>query len=278
MCGSVFRYDAWIENLQFLDNIYADTMIFSRITSEAWDQEEVRIKERIDDKILYYRAGEGDFIKNEIDMMKKAQESGIRCPKVYSYTSYGNLEICIFEYFEGHIMNKEDINLVRDHLRKANMTRQKEASIHMHLLLSSDVEFENAYQFYQEWVSELNGMNDFFQANAVQIDEKDLISLLPTNEFCVLTHGDLSEDNVIVNGSEVCIIDWECSGFFPIHVSRAMSSFETDYCEYDEIVRLLQQAIRSIRLKELENMRKVYQDISSFQTKKRDHKISCNHN
>ena len=40
-----------------------DTIIFSRITSEAWDQEEVHIKERIDDKILYYRAGEEDFIK-----------------------------------------------------------------------------------------------------------------------------------------------------------------------------------------------------------------------
>ena len=40
-------------------------------------------------------------------------------------------------------------------------------------------------------------------------------------------------------------------------ISRAMSSFEADYCEYDEIVRLLKKVIRSIRLKELENMREI---------------------
>jgi len=44
------------------------TSIFEYITSETWDQEKGRIKERIDDKILYYRAEEECSIENEINL------------------------------------------------------------------------------------------------------------------------------------------------------------------------------------------------------------------
>jgi hypothetical protein len=41
----------------------------------------------------------------------------------------------------------------------------------------------------------------------------------------VLAHGDLADDNnvIVCADGTVKLIDWECAGFLPLHVARAVS-------------------------------------------------------
>ena len=87
-------------------------MIHERLTSETWDADEPRIKDRVGGKIIYYKVNGSSedvgAIRQELDMMALAAQHGVLVPHVWSYTHAEELEVCTIEYVEGTSLEKLD--------------------------------------------------------------------------------------------------------------------------------------------------------------------------
>jgi len=207
-------------------------MIHKCLTSETWNSEQPRVKDRVGDKI-YYKVNSSSeavgSIRQELDMMKLSAQHGIPVPRVWSYTRVEELEVCTIEYVEGTPLDKLDPNdplalkaksVVESYIRTMESVQRPTTLNNQHPLgvqslrvpaTSSDV---GIVQFHA-------------QRYRLRFPEKtirELGKLFPA-EPCVLAHGDLAggSNAVVCADGTVKLIDWECAGFLPLHISRAVS-------------------------------------------------------
>jgi tRNA A-37 threonylcarbamoyl transferase component Bud32 len=203
--------------------------ISQQLTAESWSDEHPRTKQRIGDKVVYIYSSPSGFhpMSHELEMMKLASSVGIKCPAVYSYSCAGDLEVSVMEYVEGDALsrspeNAEARHLVRRALESMDAVERNDAVMGSHLLFVNGARFPSSEALYAHWIHHVATLKALFEAPGPDIHGDWLRSVLPT-EPCVLMHGDVSDDNVIVTPDGICLIDWECSGFLPRSAARAMS-------------------------------------------------------
>ena len=80
-------------------------MIHKRLTSETWDTNEPRVKDRVGNTIVYYQVNSSSdvtgSIRQELDLMELASQQGVPVPRILSYSHVEELEVCTIEYIEG---------------------------------------------------------------------------------------------------------------------------------------------------------------------------------
>jgi predicted Ser/Thr protein kinase len=212
-------------------------MIHERITSETWNADRPRVKDRVGNKIVYYNINSSSdvvgAIRQELDMMEIAAQHGVSVPRIYTYSCVEELEVCTIEYIEGTPLDKLDPadplaqkakSIVRTYTRTMESLQCPDTLNTQHPLLhglrvpatSSDV------YLHLLTITEFHARR--YQLPFAPLTVRKLAKLFPV-EACVLAHGDLAEENnvIVCADGTVKLIDWECAGFLPLHIARAVS-------------------------------------------------------
>jgi aminoglycoside phosphotransferase len=234
-------------------------MIHERLTSETWDADEPRIKDRVGGKIIYYKANGSSedvgAIRQELDMMALAAQHGVLVPRVWSYNRAEELEVCMIEYVEGTPLEKLDaddplarkaISVVEAYISAMESVQRPTTLNNQHPLVQSLQVPATSSDVYRHLLATIRFHAQRYQLQFPEETVRELESMFPT-EPCVLAHGDLAgNNNVIVSpDGTVKLIDWECAGFLPLHISRAVSKTLDDSSRLGGMIRSLCAAAQS---------------------------------
>lgn len=212
-------------------------MIHQRLTTESWNENEFRVKDRVGDKIVYYQVNpliDGDgFLRQELSIMELARQHGVQVPRVLTYSRAQEFEFCTMEYIEGSTLDQMDppralrARLIVDtYVNAMESVRRANTSNNRHPLVRQMRVPATSGDVYLHILT-----NIFFYARRYRLPLPpmtihELANLFPgPEEPCVLVHGGIDRGrNIIVCADDtVKIINWQRAGFLPLNIARAIS-------------------------------------------------------
>ncbi len=212
-------------------------MIHERITSETWNADRPRVKDRVGTKIVYYNINSSSdavgAIRQELDMMEIAAQHDVSVPRIYTYDCFEELEVCTIEYVEGTPLDKLDPtdplvqkakSIVETYIRTMESVQRPDTLNNQRPLFQGLRVPATSLDVYLHLLTITEFHARRYQLPFALQTVQELPQLFPV-EACVLAHGDLAEGNnvIVYADGTVKLIDWECAGFLPLHVARAVS-------------------------------------------------------